>query len=229
MCILVFTIFCATLLFASIQVESCSNNYHFDYILLALQWPESFCEQNKCLPHQDKWSIHGSWPENNDGSWPQDCCTKQPFNASLLKPIESELLASWSSLKVGGSNNEFWSHEYSKHGTCAVESPLLKDELRYFKSTLEVFHTIHLDKWLADSHIVPSESRTYPVREIHEAVKQGLGHNVQIECSKSTIHHSSVVISQINVCLDKNTLKPFNCPLSDRGCKQTSIGYLPSH
>ena len=148
----------------------------------------------------------------------------------MLKPIEAELIASWSSLKVGGTNSQFWSHEFSKHGTCAVESPLMKDELSYFKSTLEAFKQIHPDQWLAAAQITPSDSKTYPLHSIHEAVKKGLGHTAQIQCIHSK-HHKFPVISQINICLDKTTLKPFDCPASlhDRNCKQAAIGYLPSH
>lgn len=120
-------------------------------------------------------------------------------------------------------------HEYEKHGTCSVESPLMKDELSYFKSTLEAFKQIHLDKYLADAQIVPSESKTYTVSSIHAAVKKGLGHDAQIQCVHSK-HHKFPVIAQINVCLDKQTLKPFDCPASlhDRNCKEAAIGYLPS-
>src|SRR5699024_1644196 len=132
-----------------------------------------FCETSNCVRHQDKWAIHGAWPENNDGTYPQSCCTKQPFNQNVLKPIESELIAHWSTLKVGcylinkvfsecdhvqyirqtsqvgGSNSEFWSHEYSKHGTCAVESPLMK------VCIIDALHPIYKNKnWIIDHRTV---------------------------------------------------------------------------
>ena len=222
-------VFLAVICAAVSSLEACSSNYHFDYILFALQWPESFCETQKCTPHSDHWAIHGAWPENKDGSWPQNCCTKKPFDINVLKPIESELIAAWSSLKVGGTNSQFWSHEYEKHGTCAVESPMMKDELSYFKSTLAAFKETHLDQWLANAHIVPSETKQYTLQSIHEAVKKGLGYDAQIQCVHSK-HHKFPVISQINLCLDKTTLSPFNCPASlhDRSCKTAAIGYLPS-
>lgn len=218
-------------LLASIAATAlaCSKNHNFDYILLATQWPETFCESQRCVQHQDKWSIHGAWPENNDGSWPQDCCTEKPFNAALLKPIEAELIAHWKTLKSGSTNDVFWSHEYSKHGTCSVDSPLLKDELAYFNNTLTAFKKLKIDEWLAAAGIVPSASKTYPVEAFHQAIKKGSGVTAAVDC---VVHRKKgvPVISQINFCLKKETLQPFDCPLRDHNCKpHVQIGYHPSH
>lgn len=106
--IALFALLCVLVLGSEARA-ACSHNTHFDYILFALQWPESFCETARCNPHQDKWAIHGAWPENKDGSWPQNCCTTKHFDISILKPIETELIASWGTLKAGGTNSQFWS------------------------------------------------------------------------------------------------------------------------
>lgn len=81
---------------------------------------------------------------------------------------------------------------------------------------------------MADANIVPSKTKTYPLADIHEAIRKGLGHKVQIDCIKNK-HHKFPIISQINFCLDKETLAPFDCKLNDRSCKHGSIGYLSSH
>lgn len=217
----------SVLALGSIEIEACSKNYNFDYILLATQWPETFCETTHCVQHQDIWAIHGAWPENNDGSWPQDCCTNHTYNGSLLKSIEPELIQHWKTLKSGGTNDQFWNHEYTKHGTCAIQSPLMKDEFNYFKSTLEAFKKLQIDEWLNKAGIVPSATKLYPVAEFHAAIKKNLGHSAQIDC---VIHKKkqAPAISQINFCLNKVTLEPFDCPLKDRGCTHGSVGYHSS-
>lgn len=211
---------------SELQSKHCSKNYHFDYILLATQWPEAFCETSKCAPHKDKWSIHGAWPENNNGSYPQNCCTEHHFDAKILKPIESDLIAHWKTLQAHGTNENFWSHEYEKHGTCAIESPLLKDELSYFQNTLNAFKKLNIDQWLSDAGLALSDTKTYKLEDFRNAVKKGLGHEIMLQCVK-TKHHNHPVISQINFCLDKNTLKPFDCHYKQSSCSD-EIYYPPS-
>jgi ribonuclease T2 len=209
------------------QYEACSIAYNFEYLLLAVQWPESFCETARCAEHKDVWSIHGAWPQYLNGSWPQDCCFESTFQDSLLDPIKEELLKKWKTLKAGGVSDDFWAHEWEKHGTCAMSSPLLKGELNYFKNTLQAFNLLSIEKWLSAAKIVPTEQETYSVTEFHSAITKGLGFKVQIDCLAKK-HNSVPIIAQINFCLNKDTLKPFDCPTVDQKCGHTSIAYLPS-
>ena len=212
---------------AQMRSKHCSKDYHFDYILLAVQWPETFCERTKCAAHKNKWSIHGAWPENYDGSWNENCCTQHRFQADILKPIESDLKKHWKTLKAHSSNEKFWSHEYQKHGTCAIESPLLKDELSYFNNTLNVFKTLDIQEWLSDAGIKISSRKSYRVDDFHDAIADGVGYDVMLQCTK-TKYYTCPVISQINFCLDKNTLEPFDCPWEHKGCKE-SVFYPRRH
>ncbi|KAF7493835.1 Ribonuclease Oy [Sarcoptes scabiei] len=49
--------------------SSCTLNYDFDYFVMAIQWPSSFClekrECNRKIIGQKKWLIHGLWPNRN--------------------------------------------------------------------------------------------------------------------------------------------------------------------
>ena len=204
-----------------------SSKHHFDYILLATQWPETFCEHNKCVHHKDRWLIHGAWPENNDGSYPQYCDRNSKFNHNAIKSIESEMVANWKSLKSGSSNDHFWSHEYTKHGTCAIECPLMQNEFSYFKSTLDSFKRLHIEQWLAAGGVVPSTTQIYPLQAFHDAIEKGFGYKVQIQCTRSN-HHDYPIIAQINFCLSKQDLSPFNCHSKDVRCTSSNIGYLPT-
>lgn len=205
---------------------ACSKNHHFDFVLLAIQWPQTFCSTTACVPHADRWQIHGAWPENDDATWPSNCCTNHPFDASLLESIEPELVASWKTLKKSGTNEKFWAHEYNKHGSCAHDAPLLNDVFKYFNNTLAAFREVHLEKWLTAAGIVPSTGRQYSARHFDHAIQVGLGHDAQLSCVNRKGGVST--ISQVNICLDKITLKPIDCPLADRNCK-TNIAYRPTH
>jgi len=221
LCVVLFTVYDLS--------SGCSTNYEFDYILLALQWPESFCETTKCIAHRDVWSIHGAWPQNTSGSWPQDCCFEKDFDVSKISSIRTELSQKWGSLKASGTSDEFWEHEWTKHGTCAMKAPLLKGELNYFKNALEAFNALSVDKWLSDAGITPSDSKAYPLTAFLSALDKGLGHKAHAECLTKK-HNNSPIMAQINVCLNRETLKPFDCPngMSDQHCGQDTVAYLPS-
>lgn len=61
-------------------------------------------------------SIHGLWPD------PESACTNCSSEAFSTSKISSSVLndmnAYWPTCTGSNSNNDFWSHEWSKHGTC---------------------------------------------------------------------------------------------------------------
>ena len=86
----------------------------------------------------DKWSIHGLWPQYSANSYPTYCGGVE-FDISKLELILPELNEKWySEGKTEEKNEEFWKHEYLKHGSC-VFTPL--SELEYFEKTLELYNS----------------------------------------------------------------------------------------
>ncbi|CAL1407921.1 unnamed protein product [Linum trigynum] len=71
------------------QVVGNSDQREFDYFVLALQWPATYCRfskkccrQNACCRGENsptEFTIHGLWSNYNDGSWPS-CCGGSNFN-----------------------------------------------------------------------------------------------------------------------------------------------------
>ena len=123
----------------------------------------------------NKYSIHGFWPQFNDGKYPT-YCKKVTFDINKLESIMKDLQKYWKSQKpvdllavspkkrgnndnidtdmdtdndnmddkltinIESSDEEFWSHEWKKHGSCMFTD---MDELQYFQKTLELyFHVI---------------------------------------------------------------------------------------
>uniref|UniRef100_A0A7N0VBZ0 Uncharacterized protein n=1 Tax=Kalanchoe fedtschenkoi TaxID=63787 RepID=A0A7N0VBZ0_KALFE len=98
----------------------------FDYFKLALQWPPTYCRKTKhccssnaCCrganaPHG--FTIHGLWPDYNDGTWPS-CCTHSTFNQKEISTLLNALETYWPSLSCGSISNcfgrkgSFWAHE----------------------------------------------------------------------------------------------------------------------
>lgn len=81
-------------------------------------------------------TIHGLWPEFANGSYPSYCSLPAGVPARSVIPLEdlSEMNCVWPSLS--GSNEEFWLHEWNKHGTCAF--PLIGNMPQYYSTVLEL-------------------------------------------------------------------------------------------
>jgi ribonuclease T2 len=79
-------------------------------------------------------TIHGLWPNYDDGTWPQFCDSDYKFDEDKLDDLMDQLDEEWPS--VFDSDETFWDHEWSKHGTCALN--IFPTEHSYFKHVLKL-------------------------------------------------------------------------------------------
>ena len=90
---------CLAMLVAS---ASASSNLGSNYVL----------EMQKCEGAKD-FTLHGLWP-------PENGCGGAPFNDTAVKDLLPKMKVDWLSCpEDGGDNEQFWSHEWEKHGTCS--------------------------------------------------------------------------------------------------------------
>jgi hypothetical protein len=109
-----------------------------------------------------------------------------------------------------------------------MKVPLLRGQHNYFANTLKAFNRLSIDKWLADAGITPSLTIAYPLTDIHSALANGLGFKVNLKCLAATLGDYPM-LSGIGVCLRKDTLQPFDCPIeTDAECGTDSVAYMPS-
>lgn len=113
----------------------------FDFYVYSMTHQPEFCRENDeryagCRDHQESWewqlTIHGLWPNRNDGSYPSSC-TNEALDPALLADLSSDLGSKWPNVKAmsGSEHASFWSHEWSKHGTCSG-----LDQKSYFATAL---------------------------------------------------------------------------------------------
>ncbi|KAJ4801126.1 Ribonuclease [Rhynchospora pubera] len=114
----------------------------YDFFYFVLQWPGSYCDTSSscCYPTYGKppsdFGIHGLWPNNNDGSYPSNCDSSYPFDEYEIQDLLSSMDTNWPSLSCPSSDStSFWSHEWSKHGTCAES---VFNEHDYFQDALSL-------------------------------------------------------------------------------------------
>ncbi|KAL5721869.1 ribonuclease T2 [Ranunculus cassubicifolius] len=224
--------FCIFLLFFSISSSSSSlfsvsqgytksigvvtEQREFDYFLLALQWPGTFCQKTKhcCAANgccrsnaTNDFTIHGLWTDYNDGTWPA-CCSGIKFDIKQIKPLLKGLQQYWPTLSCNsvsnchGGKGLFWAHE-EKHGTCSY--PVFKDEYSYFLATLNLYFKYNVTEILSKEGYVASNTEKYPLGGIVSAIQNSVKATPKIVCRHGAI-------KELHICFYK-TFEPRDCVL----------------
>ncbi|XP_014680659.1 PREDICTED: ribonuclease Oy-like isoform X3 [Priapulus caudatus] len=192
----------------------------WDYLTYAQFWPTSDCIHLNStgvpckIPEKTKsWTVHGLWPTHTGTIGPGYCNDSWPFNVSLLKTIESDLLVRWPSYETEKPETNLWNHEWIKHGTCAASLPSLRGELNYFTTGLKLNKDTSLESVLAAGGIVPTKDSSiqYELSDIESAIRKGLGTSGNILCAWEK-HTKLNHLYSIEICLDKN-LTYIDCPV----------------
>lgn len=186
----------------------------FDYLAFAQIWPITSCDiweakgtANKCnLPQQlnGRWTIHGVWPSATKGPHPFNCNKTLPFNETSLDPIMSQLQLQWTDVHKNSPKDDFWKHEWTKHGTCAIELEPLNTELKYFSKALELNNKYEIGAILYKAGIIPG--KPYTGNQLVNAVSQSIGKRAGLECVKDSNSdtESKFLVSQVMICFSKN-------------------------
>jgi ribonuclease I len=84
-------------------------------------------------------TIHGLWCQYDKEHYPE-FCSKEKFNVTSIDPILNDMNKYWFSFY--GNNEEFWGHEWSKHGTCST-----LNQFNFFNETLDLYKTSSYKKF----------------------------------------------------------------------------------
>jgi ribonuclease T2 len=115
----------------------------FQFYVFAHSWQPSFCFGTSypgCVSPQDYWrthfTVHGLWPEMNKGPHP-GFCSKEDLDIERVRAAlgEATLEKYWPNVKVMENSthyDEFWHHEWSRHGTCSG-----LDQVTFFKTAIQ--------------------------------------------------------------------------------------------
>ncbi|GAB2226365.1 hypothetical protein Droror1_Dr00022169 [Drosera rotundifolia] len=216
------------ILLAGTNAKSNSQQREFDYFALALQWPGTVCRgtrhccsSNACCRRSNdlnEFTIHGLWPDYNDGTWPA-CCSNSRFDIKKISTLHDALNHYWPSMSCSspstchGHKGSFWAHEvtvnqqlYQKHGTCSY--PVIRDEYDYFLRTLNVYFKYNVTSVLNEAGYVPSNSEKYPLGGIVSAIENAFHATPLLVCSKDAIE-------ELHLCYYKN-FEPRDCAHSSK-------------
>uniref|UniRef100_A0A1I7Z1C7 Ribonuclease T(2) n=1 Tax=Steinernema glaseri TaxID=37863 RepID=A0A1I7Z1C7_9BILA len=187
----------------------------FDYYVLTRQYPMAICRADnqahsdscKIPSDTDSWTLHGLWPSSSSRR-DIEFCTKDKFDDADIKPIWKKLLEAWPNLLTGKGVTSFWKHEFEKHGTCALSE--VKNELGYFKTSIQLHERFNITKALEDGGIKQSEDTRYALADIRAVAEYRLGkRQLQLHC----VHDkdNDWLLADIRLCLNKS-FNPVDCP-----------------
>ena len=197
----------------------------FDLFLLTLYWPPTYCSNGKCQDEPNKWVIHGLWPNYENGSWPQFCCNLT-FDEKTVESLLPRMHQDWPNL-IHVDEESLWIHEWQKHGTCCYRNSHVGGLFNYFNGTLSLFDKFNVGKWLSASEISPSSHKPVDTELISKSITQNFGKKIILQCdNKSSVsdtnstsvttdpslHHQRQLLDSIQLCLDRYTLEPRDCP-----------------
>jgi ribonuclease T2 len=160
----------------------------FDFYVLNLSWSPEFCHGHpsaaECAQHRP-FTLHGLWPQNNDGTYPEDCSDAPgPADPSQYADIypDAALLQ----------------HEWQTHGTCSGLAPdqfltLARRAEQSIQIPAELAHLTQQAS-LSPAQIVTLFTRSNPA----------------LPASSLAITCGSNFLTAVEVCVDKN-LKPESC------------------
>jgi len=168
------------------------KNTEFDYYVYAQEWPFAMCKvanfhnPGSCAvpSHVDSWTIHGLWPSSlRQKEGPCNCDSSRPFKESELNEIMDQVKRQWPNVIPTTSSASFWEHEWSKHGTCAIDASVENGELKYFKEALALNLKYSMGTYLQQAGIEPSTTTTITLDQVHQAIQKGTGKKIRSSLS----------------------------------------------
>ena len=134
-----------TIIFALLLISIYSFNLRhakqmYDSYVMAVQWSNGYCKANNCgskadIVEKNTMTIHGLWPSLKNGKRLKQCT-----NGVRIRDDGSELFKRmkkyWPSFAK--TNEDFWEHEYNKHGYCMVQEYNWDGYYKYFDFTINL-------------------------------------------------------------------------------------------
>lgn len=171
-----------------------SASGHFDYYLMSLSWSPSYCATHprditQCGKKGFGFVLHGLWPQYRNGSWPQHCPTPAAPDETTIEHTLAFM-----------PSRSLIEHEWQTHGSCTGLDPS-----EYFAQADRAFASVKIPFVLRAPQTPPTLSGNDLIQSFMQ-VNPGLGKNMlSIAC------HDGNELTEVRVCLNKDTLSPQAC------------------
>ncbi|KAL7100861.1 hypothetical protein ACP275_08G021200 [Erythranthe tilingii] len=189
----------------------------YDHLVLVYIWPNTFCSNKRVdckTPVPQNFTVHGLWPADKTGKT-LVYCNKSGSISSALSKYEKQLANSWPSLRRDLANRELWEYQWEKHGACVLPKMTVLQYLQVIITQARRFDFVRTLK--KNGIITTNGSTSYSRKMVEASIREEIGgRHFYMSCRKS--RNGVLMIKEIYVCLDRNTV--VSCPYSNnqRGC-----------
>jgi ribonuclease T2 len=144
---LLFLIIIALYLFSYTIPTLISPDY--DMYVFSIQWGPTLCEDNqeckdkiKSIP-KNIFTLHGLWPSYRNGKMIEECNKGELINVKITEEdLLKEMLTFW--ISYTSDNQNFWNHEYNKHGYCYSERYKQYNPDNFFNKSMSLYNQYSL-------------------------------------------------------------------------------------
>jgi ribonuclease T2 len=196
------------------RTDSRAGDNSWDYLLLVVRWSGAACVgvDSACYvpSNVNDFILHGLWPNRNDNSYPSFCDNNDPFDSSQVTDLIPSMEAFWTDVLDQPGDTSFWSHEWDKHGTCAITDSKVGSQHSYFQAALDLRKQAAIMELLSSADITPSNTTSYTTSKVNSAVSAGSAPGY-VYCAEDSTLQNAAVLSYVIYCVDTN-LQFMECP-----------------
>ena len=201
----------------------------FDYFVYTMTWPGTFCEEKHCTKEPRYFTVHGLWPNYENGKWPAFCNSSYPFDENEIEdllPVMNEVRFQFSTQRphqrleplpffpgnltgtklssqrwpdVLSSHEGDWLWSHEWDKHGTCAKPVLNGEHEYFAKALELYDILNPTEVFAQNGMIPSNTRTYDRDQVISVLTKSFGDTFVIGCQES-----GKDLFQIEFCLQKD-------------------------
>ena len=202
-------------------VDTCCTETYGGLLLSTQFWSTyTGLESSGQLLPPNSWTLHGLWPDFCNGSYTQYCDLSRQYDpdpspnttngepdgtpvpawtgnpiSDFIKKFGKYDLLEWMNtywINQGGTNAEFWAHEFSKHATCystfdtecyGPEYVEHEEVIDFFETAIMYYLRVPTYKWLSLEGITPSNETRVSLEDVQGALTKGYGATPYLGCS----------------------------------------------
>jgi ribonuclease T2 len=138
---------------------------------------------------------------------------------------------------IHGRNEQFWEHEWGKHGTCLSTlnpsclpdgSPEGAEAVAFFRTVVGLFPQYNIYQSLAANGINPTTERTYTLSELESALQSSFGVEATFDCNHGRNLNQVYIYFNLRGSVIDGAFTPIDAP--KRGnCPSHGIRYEPKN
>ncbi|CAL9169480.1 ribonuclease 3 [Musa acuminata AAA Group] len=195
----------------------------YDYMILSLIWPGTRCQpgwfwQPTCCvdplidnPEIDFLVETMETYDSATGKLVANCEPSCRFLINPLVDLLDDLNAYWPSLSCPAQNGtQKWKAAWCTYGNCTSLS-----EVNYFGRALQLRARADVLHALGSKAIIPSETKSYSLEDINDALVPRIGFSFTVVCIRNYIIWPLIYndyLSQIRVCVSSDGRSIIGCP-----------------